>query len=119
VGRFNTAGHGVGQIPSGLFFAQPQIKIGQSPWQPTQIFGQDLTAKLKDIQRLTLNAELEVSTNGEHNVATTLWFVDSDKNDQDSIRLELMIWTYYARKQFEPAGRKLGEFEYDKVIWEY
>lgn len=100
-------------------FAQPQIKIGQSPWQPEQIFGHKLPAKLKDIKRLTLNAELDVITNGEHNVATTLWFVDSEANDKDSIRLELMIWTYYTPKQFEPAGRKLGEFRYKDVVWEY
>lgn len=100
-------------------FGQPQIKIGQSPWTPDLPFGEDLPLPLKKLKALNVNSELEVSTSGDHNVALTMWFVDSTDNSKESIRLELMIWTYYTPNQFDPGGSKQGEFKHKEIMWEY
>lgn len=100
-------------------FGQPQIKIGQSPWTPDSPFGEDLPLPLKQLETLNVNSELEVSTSGDHNVALTMWFVDNAKNNKESIRLELMIWTYYTPNQFSPGGSKQAEFLHQETTWEY
>lgn len=100
-------------------FGQPQIKTGQSPWQPEDAFGDSLPLSLSKLKTLRLASNLEVSTNGEHNAAITMWFIESLPNNKEAIRLELMIWTYYTDGQFNPAGRKQGEFVGEQVEWEY
>jgi hypothetical protein len=100
-------------------FGQPQIKIGQSPWTPDSTFGENFPIAVDQLASLNVNSELEVSTSGDHNVALTMWFVDSVQNTKESIRLELMVWTYYTSNQFNPGGSKKVEFQHKGTIWEY
>lgn len=100
-------------------FGQPQIKIGQSPWQKQSSFGQDFPMPLNHLKSLNLKSELEVDTNSDHNVAISLWMVDRDENDPKYIQLELMIWTYYTENQFKPGGSKESQFEINGEVWEY
>jgi len=99
-------------------FAQPQIKIGSSPWDPSPKFGDDLPLKISDVLKLNLAHELDIISNGNFNVATTMWLTQTATPNKDSIAAELMIWTYYTKGQFKPGGRKVETFTLNGLEWE-
>jgi len=99
-------------------FAQPQIKIGSSPWDPSPAFGQDLPRKIDTLVSLDLAHELEIVANGNFNVATTMWLINQSEPSENSIVAELMIWSYYTEGQFKPGGRKVDSFVQDGLEWE-
>jgi len=99
-------------------FAQPQIKIGSSPWDPEPKFGDDLPLRVSELRGLTVAHELDVTSNGNFNIATTMWLTHQSDLSRDSIVAELMIWTYFTPGQFKPGGRKVETFLLNGVEWE-
>lgn len=99
-------------------FGQPQIKIGASPWDPEPKFGHHLPMKISQLSSLHLNYELEVVSNGDFNIVTTMWLTDDGNPRKESISAEMMIWTHYTENQFEPAGKKLETIQLSGVEWE-
>lgn len=108
-------------------FAQPQIKLGASPWDPRMSFGNDFPVQVSQVESAELSHQLSVISNGNYNVATTMWLtstpIDSDSEltlDQrkDAIVAEFMVWTYYTPGQFKPGGKKLHTAIIGGLEWE-
>ena len=60
---------------SGHIYAQPQIKVGSSPWDPLPKVDERFPLALADTPNLEIAHNLRVETNGNFNIATTLWLV--------------------------------------------
>lgn len=99
-------------------FAQPQIKVGASPWDPEPRFGDDFPLKVSELSSLKLAHELDITSNGDFNVATTMWLTRDARSVKESIAAEMMIWTYYTKGQFNPAGKKIETVTLDGLQWE-
>jgi hypothetical protein len=99
-------------------FGQPQIKIGASPWDPEPKFGHHLPMKISQLSLLNLAYELEVVSNGNFNIVTTMWLTSNGNPTRESITAELMIWTNYSEGQFKPAGKKQETIQLNGVEWE-
>jgi len=109
-------------------FAQPQIKLGASPWDPRVSFGEDFPIQVKKVESATLSHHLNIVSNGNYNVATTMWLTDvpidssselSLDQRKQAIAAEFMVWTYYTPGQFKPGGKKLGTAIIGGLEWEY
>src|SRR5690606_24184798 len=87
--------------------AYPQIKLGLFPWAPEPVIDQHFPIRIGDITQLNVAYHLETNTNGQHNVATSMWITNSSTAPTspapESIVAELMIWTYSTAKHFSPA----------------
>lgn len=68
---------------------------------------------------MKLAHELDVSSNGDFNVVSTMWLTKDARSVKESIVAELMIWTYYTKDQFAPGGKKIETFELNGVEWEF
>jgi hypothetical protein len=105
-----------------VIYSQPQIKIGASPWAPEEKFDSSFPLKISDLKRLDISHLLEISTNGDHNTATTMWLITEEyrgsKPNKSVIAAEIMIWTYSTAGHFNPAGRKLSEININDTAWE-
>ena len=114
-------------------FAQPQIKIGASPWDPSPSYGAQLPIAINNIKSANFAHKLNVIHNSDFNVASTMWLVDqaldveqlSKDEAQEreaqkrAIRTEMMIWTYYTPGQLKPGGKHLDSITIDGLVWEY
>ncbi|NVK56797.1 MAG: glycoside hydrolase family 12 [Alteromonadaceae bacterium] len=105
-----------------VIYAQPQIKIGSSPWQPEPKFDNAFPLKIADLKRLEISHHTDVSTNGDHNTALTMWLTSKKytgaKPNKSVIAAEIMIWTYFTDGHFNPAGQKHSEIEIKGSTWE-
>lgn len=105
-----------------VIYAYPQIKLGTSPWAPEPSADPRFPIKIADIKNLIIAYDVEMSTNGQHNLATSMWITNSAEVPAnpapESIVAELMIWTYSTPRHFDPAGRKVGKLIADGVEWE-
>jgi len=93
-------------------FAQPQVKLGSSPWDPLPKIDDRFPLALDDTEKLEIAHRLRISATGNFNVATTMWLVDNpdfgDKPNRGVIRAEVMFWTYSTKGQMDPAGENIG-----------
>ena len=105
-------------VSSRHIFAQPQIKIGSSPWDPNPKFGDDLPLRVSEISEMKLAHDLDVISNGNFNIAATMWLTHQEIPNRDSIAAELMIWTYYTPGQLRPGGSKVDTFMIDGLEWQ-
>ncbi len=105
-----------------VIYSQPQIKIGASPWAPTPKFDNSFPLEIAELKKLTIEHSLEINTNGDHNIATTLWLISepyTGNSPKPSIIVaEIMIWTYATQGHFSPAGKKQAEVRIGTGIWE-
>ncbi|MDU0354097.1 glycoside hydrolase family 12 [Paraglaciecola aquimarina] len=105
-----------------VIYAYPQIKIGSSPWAPEPKFDSAFPLKISELKKLEIAHDVEILTNGEHNIATTTWLVSEpytgSKPNPAVITAEIMIWTYATDGHFSPAGRKRGELTVNGITWE-
>lgn len=104
-------------------YAQPQITLGNSPWLPHNQIKAGYPIPVKDLEKLEVDYSLDIVTDGELNLATTLWLIRSETIQmevaQSSIAAEVMIWTYASDDFYaDPAGENVGEVEIDGVEWE-
>ena len=94
-------------------FSYPQIKIGTSPWDPLPKFDDRFPIAIYSLSSLNIQHDLDISTNGNHNVATSLWLVDTadigDTVNREAIKAEVMIWTYATSGHISPAGKKIDD----------
>jgi hypothetical protein len=110
--------------PSGrnVIYAQPQIKVGSSPWAPTPKLDDSFPLKIIGLSQLDISHEIEVSTNGNHNTAITMWLIsepyEGKETNTDIIVAEIMFWTDSTKGHFDPAGQKLTEVKIANNIWE-
>lgn len=106
-----------------VIYGYPQIKVGLSPWDPGAVKSKVFPLSVKATKSLTISYDLDIQTNGQLNVATTLWIINTPEipknNAESAIIAELMIWTYSTKKHFNPAGKKQGEVQVDGVTWEF
>ncbi len=109
-------------------FAQPQIKLGASPWDPSMSFGNDFPVRVAEVSSADLSHRLSVTSNGNYNVAATMWLTDVPIDSRSQLTLEqrrqaivaeFMIWTYYTADQFKPGGQKLYTATVGGLEWEY
>ena len=102
-------------------FSYPQIKFGSSPWDPLPKIDARFPVRLGDLATLVINHDLDIDSNGQFNVATTLWLVNSpnigDAPNPSIIKAEVMIWTFATDKHMNPAGRKIGVIKQDDKNW--
>lgn len=105
-----------------VIYSQPQIKVGASPWAPHPKFNDAFPLKISELDNLTINHELEVLSNGDHNNVTTMWLLtEAYKGNEvrpDLIVAEVMIWTYSTKNHFNPAGKRHSEFKVGDDVWE-
>ncbi len=101
-----------------VIYAYPQIKVGASPWVPEPKFDHSFPLKILDLKALDISHEIEVSTNGDHNTATTMWLVKEPYKgkqvNSSIIAAEVMIWTYATKGHFNPAGKKTRKDNYQQ-----
>ncbi|MBQ4820279.1 hypothetical protein [Aquimarina sp. MMG016] len=105
-----------------VIYAYPQIKVGRSPWDPLPYINDRFPLDVNTKASLKISYDIETVTNGQHNLATTMWMVNSPSKiiepNKSSIVAEFMIWTYATEKHFKPAGEKYGEVKIDDIEWE-
>ena len=103
-------------------FGYPQVKRGASPWAPLPHVSSALPVSNGAVRSLRVSHDLEIQTNGRHNVATSMWLTKSgdigEKPNPSVILAELMIWTYSTPGHLPPAGSKTAEVELDGQTWE-
>lgn len=103
-------------------YGYPQVKQGTSPWAPLPFVSSALPVSSDTVRSLRISHDLEIQTNGRHNVATSMWLTNSgeigDKPNPSAIVAELMIWTYTTPGHMNPAGSKTAEVELDGQKWE-
>lgn len=103
-------------------YAQPQVKIGMSPWDPKPRLDTRFPIGIGSIANMRVTTQVEVDGPTQHNVVTTLWLTDNpavvDDAKPDSIVAEVMIWTYATSDHVSPAGRRIGTVKQDEVDWD-
>ena len=106
---------------SDKIFGYPQIKKGSSPWDPLPKIDDRFPAAIRQLDSLIISHELEISAQGQHNVATSMWLTSSpdigDKPNPSIITAEIMVWTFATAKHLDPAGRNIGVIEQDGKKW--
>lgn len=107
---------------SDVIFAYPQIKVGVSPWDPGSAKDARFPLKISTLRRLNIAHQLEISTTGQHNVATSMWLVREasigDLPAPELIAAEVMIWTYATDNHMSPAGVMVGTLKSKGTVWE-
>ena len=105
-----------------VIYSQPQIKVGSSPWAPEPKFDRTFPLKISELKKLDVSHYIEISTNGQHNTATTIWLITEPYQGRQPkpaiIAAEIMFWTYATEGHFDPAGRKSGELTVGDSTWE-
>lgn len=105
-----------------LIYAYPQIKLGASPWAPEPRVDERFPAQIGLLQTFELSYDVESSTNGEHNLAASMWLtkepVTGSTPNPAVITTEIMIWTFSTKEHFNPAGKKIQEILIDGITWE-
>lgn len=105
-----------------VIYSYPQIKIGSSPWAPEPKFDSRFPLKISLLKAFDISYDVEITTNGEHNLAITMWLTNrpysGDKLDPLVIAAEFMIWTHTTEDHFNPAGKKHGEVTIGNTLWE-
>jgi len=104
-------------------YAQPQITLGNSPWLKHSEIKSGYPIAVNQLQRLDIDYSVEILTDGELNLTSTLWLTHSDtiqiEVDKTSIAAEVMIWTYASDGFYtDPAGDNVGEIIVNGVEWE-
>ncbi len=103
-------------------FAQPQAKIGMSPWDPVPRLDDRFPIGIRSIEAMRVTTEVEVDGPSQYNIVTTLWLTKSpaiiSEPKPDSIVAEVMIWTYATADHLSPAGTKIGSVVHDGAAWD-
>ncbi len=103
-------------------FSYPSIKLGRSPWGPEPCSDDRFPIVINSLDKLNYSYEVETVTDGEHNLSTIMWIVNSPLKavtpTPSRIVAEFMIWTYVTENHFNPAGKKYGEVTLDGLEWE-
>jgi hypothetical protein len=104
-------------------YAQPQITLGNSPWLNHNQAKTGYPISVNQLEKLDIDYSLEILTDGELNLATTLWLTHSDtiqtQINKSSIAAEVMIWTYASDDFYaDPAGENVGEIIINGIEWE-
>jgi hypothetical protein len=105
-----------------VIFGYPQVKRGTSPWAPLPNVPSGLPVAHSALRSLRISHALDIVTNGDHNVATSMWLTNTsdigNKPNPSVILAELMVWTYATPAHMKPAGSKAAEVEVDGQQWE-
>jgi hypothetical protein len=105
-----------------VIFGYPQVRRGSSPWAPLPHAPSDFPVAHSGLRSLRVSHELDIVTNGSHNVATSMWLTSTgyvgDSPNPSAILAELMVWTYATPDHMTPAGAKTAEVELDGQQWE-
>jgi len=103
-------------------YAQPQAKIGMSPWDPLPRLDTRFPVEIGSIGKMKVSTHVEMDGPTQHNIVTTLWLIDNPdvitEAKPESIVAEVMIWTYATADHLSPAGRKIGTVMQDGTEWE-
>ncbi len=103
-------------------YAYPQIKQGSSPWAPLPHFNESIPTKIDSLTKFKFEYQLDTTSDGAFNTATTLWLTHSAQRDNmvspDIIAAEVMVWTQATEGHFSPAGRKIDSIEINNQQWE-
>ena len=104
-------------------YAQPQITLGNSPWLPHNQNKPGYPISVNKLDKLAIDYSVEILTDGELNLASTLWLTHSDtiqtKIDKSTIAAEVMIWTYASDDFYaNPAGEEVAEVMIGGIEWE-
>ncbi len=105
-----------------VIFAQPQIKVGASPWQPKPSMNERFPSKIKDLKSLQLGFDVETQSSGNFNLAATLWLtreaVTGDQPQPNLIATEVMVWPFATPGQSRPGGKRVDLIAIDDQKWE-
>lgn len=98
---------------SGNVFSYPEIVFGWKPWNPDASTTSSLPKKISSLNTLNFSYDLTVTTNGMHNVATSMWLTDNGVAyaglpNASHITTEFMIWT--DGYSWSPAGTLRGHY---------
>lgn len=79
-------------------------------------------AKIATLKKFDVSFEVETETDGDDNLATSLWLTKSPvldgKPDPSAIAAEVMIWTYSTKGHFNPTGKKHKTIKTGDSEWE-
>jgi hypothetical protein len=105
-----------------VIYSYPQIKRGVSPWAPIPKFDERFPLALSAVEKMIISYDVEIDTNGQHNLATSMWLTDAPHTGTEPnssiIAAEVMIWTYATKNHFNPAGKKYGSITSNNTEWE-
>lgn len=80
-------------------YSYPGITMGKKPWLGGASTRDDLPIRIRDIESMRVDFELETETDGEFNLAVSLWVTRTGAVTEapfpDDILTEFMIWTNY------------------------
>ncbi|MFT6992000.1 MAG: hypothetical protein ACJASL_003997 [Paraglaciecola sp.] len=104
-------------------YAQPQITLGNTPWLQHNQVKSGYPISVNQLEKLDIDYSLEILSDGELNLATTLWLTHSDtiqtEIDKSTIAAQVMIWTYASDDFYaNPAGEEVGEITISGIEWE-
>jgi hypothetical protein len=103
-------------------YAQPQIKVGLSPWDPRPQADTRLPRRISALQRFSMAYDIDSHSTGNFNTATTLWLtkdrVVENQPNPTTITAELMIWHYFTPNQSRPGGKRTDTIETGGKRWE-
>lgn len=109
-------------LKNDAIYSYPQIKLGTSPWAPALNGYPDFPLENSLVSSLVIEHELDVQSNGEHNVATSLWITNTKEigntPNPSAILAELMIWSYATPNHMNPAGSHADTVEIGGQTWE-
>lgn len=107
---------------SNEIFAQPQAKIGMSPWAPVPRSDNRFPVAIESIKGMKVATQVAVDGQSEFNIVTTLWLTDSPsilkEAEPNSIVAEVMIWTYATGGHLSPAGTNIGSVVHEGAEWD-
>ncbi|MDN4501988.1 glycoside hydrolase family 12 [Alteromonadaceae bacterium BrNp21-10] len=104
-------------------YAQPQITLGQTPWLEHETAYAGYPVEIAALQQLNMDYDVEIITQGELNLSSTLWLTTSptilSQVDKSTIAVEMMIWSYSSAGFYaNPAGTKVAEMTASGIHWE-
>ena len=103
-------------------YAQPQARIGVSPWDPLPKLDDRFPVRIGTLQAMTVAANVAYDGPSELNVVSTLWLTDTDdlgdEAQPESIVAEVMVWLDATDGHMSPAGRKVGTVEQGRMRWD-
>jgi hypothetical protein len=105
---------------SNAIFAYPEIIVGAKPWEPGPGNDARFPRQVSATNRLLVSYDAEVSTTGVHNLAASIWLINTPSVANPPVTrnvvTEMMIWT--RSTTFNPGGSYRANVVIDGVEWE-
>lgn len=82
----------------------PSVIFGDKPWDPQASSTKSLPRQLSQINKVNVAYNYALSGAGRHNVAFDFWLTEGKASNQNSMRVEVMVWLE-ASGSMQPYGK--------------